>query len=146
MDIYSRTKRSEIMGKVRGRGNSSTELRFISLLREASITGWRRHQQVFGRPDFVFWTHRVAVFVDGCFWHGCTIHGKKPSTNTEFWRKKIEVNIARDQLVNKTLRVNGWRVVRIWHHELSRQKADKVIFRLRGVLQQSALDCSKRRI
>jgi len=72
------------------------------------------------RPDFVFPKSRTAVFVDGCFWHGCPKHGTKPKGNASFWRKKFAVNKARDRRVNRALRRAGWQVLRVWEHELKR--------------------------
>ena len=69
-------------------------------------------------PDFVFARQRVAVFVDGCFWHGCRWHGTKPENNTAFWALKLAGNKARDRRVNRVLRRHGWRVLRIWEHGL----------------------------
>jgi DNA mismatch endonuclease (patch repair protein) len=77
-DVFTKAKRSEVMSKIRGRGNRSTELEMVKLFRRHGITGWRRNQPVFGKPDFIFRRHKVAVFVDGCFWHGCPKHGRKP--------------------------------------------------------------------
>jgi len=62
---------------------------------------------------------KVAVFIDGCFWHGCPLHGKKPTNNSDFWRKKIERNIRRDLDVNIALREQHWTVVRVWEHEVA---------------------------
>jgi DNA mismatch endonuclease Vsr len=94
-DIYSQDKRREIMSRIRGAGNRATELRLIAIFKAASITGWRRKQSLQKRPDFVFREQRVAVFVDGCFWHGCPTHGRRPATNTEFWDKKLkEISLA----------------------------------------------------
>jgi len=69
-------------------------------------------------PDFVFARQRVAVFVDGCFWHGCRWHGTRPQGNAAFWAKKLAGNKARDRRVNRVLRRRGWRVLRIWEHSL----------------------------
>ncbi len=82
------------------------------------------------RPDFVFRKVRVAVFVDGCFWHGCPKHGTQPKTNAPFWRKKITNNKARDRRVNHVLRGRGWKVVRIWEHELRRKNEARLLRRL----------------
>jgi G:T-mismatch repair DNA endonuclease (very short patch repair protein) len=87
-------------------------------------------------PDFVFRAHRLAVFVDGCFWHGCPLHATQPKQNAQFWREKIARNRARDRLVTRTLRAMGWRVLRIWQHELSRQNAPRLLARLRRALAQ----------
>jgi DNA mismatch endonuclease (patch repair protein) len=117
-DVFSVQKRSEVMSRIRGRGNERTEGRLAALFRELLITGWRRHRPLFGHPDFLFPQRRIAVFVDGCFWHGCSRHYKAPAQNGEFWNKKRDANQARDRLVNRTLRERGWRVLRIWEHEL----------------------------
>jgi DNA mismatch endonuclease (patch repair protein) len=92
-------------------------------MRKNGITGWRRNQKVFGKPDFVFWKARVAVFVDGCFWHACPKHSNIPDGNRAFWKRKLAGNQARDRRVNRTLRKNGWRVVRIWEHDLAKRGA-----------------------
>lgn len=131
-DIYSKEKRSELMSHVRGKGNKQTELRLISLFREHNITGWRRHQDLPGTPDFVFRKERVAVFVDGCFWHGCPKHSTMPANNRVFWRRKLEANVNRDRRVNRLLHAKGWRVVRIWQHSLMR--SETVIRRIRTAL------------
>ena len=70
-DVFSKKKRSQVMAAIRSKGNKTTELRLASILRAHGISGWRRHQPLFGKPDFVFRRERLAVFVDGCFWHGC---------------------------------------------------------------------------
>jgi len=103
-------------------------------MRAHGITGWRRGSTLIGRPDFVFSRLKLAVFVDGCFWHGCPIHGTKPKNNAAFWRKKIATNQARDRLVTRTLRAKGWRVLRIWEHELTRQNERRLIRRLCAAL------------
>jgi DNA mismatch endonuclease (patch repair protein) len=122
------------MSRIRSRGNRDTELALIDLMRRHGITGWRRNQPVFGRPDFVFRTQRVAVFVDGCFWHGCPKHANLPVNNRAFWQKKLETNHARDRNVTRTLRAAGWRVVRIWEHDLTARRAGRVVRRIRGML------------
>lgn len=121
-DTVSSRKRSAIMAAVKSAGNKSTELRMIQIFRANRILGWRRNQAVLGRPDFVFWSKRVAVFVDGCFWHGCAAHSRIPAANRTYWRAKILRNRVRDQQVTASLRGKGWRVVRVWEHSLLRQK------------------------
>lgn len=121
-DIFTKEKRSEIMSRVKGKGNKATEQKLIKLFREQSITGWRRNYPLFGKPDFVFPKKRVAVFVDGEFWHGHPTRGQLPKTNQQFWIEKIEKNKQRDNLVNRTLEDKGWVVVRIWQHELKDSK------------------------
>ncbi len=126
-DIVTKEKRSKIMSAVKGRGNLSTEVAFIKILRKGKITGWRRHyDRVEGRPDFAFPKQKVAIFIDGCFWHGCKKHGTIPKTNVAYWQGKIENNKKRDKLVNKNLKKKGWRVVRIWEHEFKNNLIDKI--------------------
>ena len=131
-DVFTKSKRSEVMSRIRSRGNKDTELVLAKLFRANGITGWRRSAPVFGKPDFIFRKQRLTVFVDGCFWHGCPQHATKPRTNAAFWRKKFTANKARDLLVNRTLRKAGWRVIRIWEHELERKHLPKALRKLRA--------------
>jgi DNA mismatch endonuclease (patch repair protein) len=117
-DVFTKAKRSEVMSLIRGRGNQATEIALAKFFRRNQITGWRRNQKIFGKPDFVFRQARLAVFVDGCFWHGCPRHGTQPAGNRSFWKKKFARNQARDRLVNRALCRAGWRVLRIWEHTL----------------------------
>jgi DNA mismatch endonuclease (patch repair protein) len=165
-DVFTKAKRSEVMSRIRGRGNKDTELVLAKLLRAHGITGWRRHvrlnvesrkSKVEGerrsgprlsafvlrlavRPDFVFRKSRMALFVDGCFWHGCPKHCKyakwltraalnnPPSprdrlrrTGRAFWRRKLAANKERDRRVNRALRRAGWCALRIWECELAKR-------------------------
>jgi DNA mismatch endonuclease (patch repair protein) len=131
-DVFSKRKRSEIMANVRGRENATTELRFIQILRGARLAGWRRNYRLMGKPDFVFPARKAAVFLDGCFWHGCPVHGQRPATNRRFWVGKIKRNTQRDQFVTRALRAQGWRVIRIWEHEL--QDSPRILRRVKRVL------------
>ncbi|MEI6564712.1 MAG: very short patch repair endonuclease [bacterium] len=124
--------RSELMSRIRSKGNKKTEVAFLRFLRGARITGWRRHQVLVGHPDFVFRTQRLAVFVDGCFWHNCPIHGHIPVENTSFWSAKLARNMARDKAVTRELRAKGWHVVRIWEHDLRPKDVVKVLKRLKA--------------
>jgi DNA mismatch endonuclease (patch repair protein) len=118
-DVFTKVQRSEIMSRIRGHGNKKTELALIAIFRKNGISGWRRRFNLFGKPDFVFPQHRLAVFVDGCFWHVCPNHGQIPRNSRPFWIRKLSANQARDKKVNRFLRKKGWRVVRIWEHELA---------------------------
>jgi DNA mismatch endonuclease (patch repair protein) len=117
-DIFSKRQRSEIMSKVRSSGNAATELRLIAIFRAFKLRGWRRKTGTFGNPDFVFHSARLAVFVDGCFWHGCEVHRNIPKTNKSFWSDKIARNKRRDARVRRVLNDEGWSVLRIWQHDL----------------------------
>lgn len=76
-------------------------------------------RMLIGRPDLVFPGKRLAVFVDGCFWHGCPEHATKPKKNAEFWKNKLKRNVERDEEVSESLRQQGWIVMRIWEHDIN---------------------------
>lgn len=135
-DVFTTRKRSEVMSRIRGRGNKNTEAALAKLLRAAGIAGWRRNKAVFGKPDFVFPKQHLAVFVDGCFWHRCRWHCNQPKQNAAFWRRKLDANKRRDQLVNRTLRQAGWTVVRVWEHELTADRSQESELRRQKVLER----------
>jgi DNA mismatch endonuclease (patch repair protein) len=135
-DVFTKRKRSEVMARIRGHGNKGTEVALAKLLRAAGITGWRRNQTVLGKPDFVFRSQYVAVFVDGCFWHGCPKHSNMTVNNRAFWKKKLTANRNRDKFVTHALRRLGWRVVRIWEHDLNK-RPEKCVERIRRSLRSS---------
>lgn len=145
------------MSRIRSRGNKDTELALVRVFRECGITGWRRHVpiriserrtrnrrpartpirnpksavRIFKvRPDFVFPKLRVAVFVDGCFWHACPIHATNPKGNATFWRKKLAANQDRDRRVNRELKRAGWRVVRVWEHDFAVARRGRLVARI----------------
>lgn len=112
MDNVSKEVRSRIMAGIRSRGNATTELTLGELLWAAGLRGYRKHWRVQGKPDFAWPGRKVAVFVDGCFWHGCSCKCL-PNTNRAFWRDKIETNKRRDLRVARSLRWEGWKVIRV---------------------------------
>lgn len=131
MDIFDQARRSALMSSIRSRGNQDTELVLMALLRAHKLNGWRRHVRLKSiprdenspltvRPDFVFLRLRIAIFVDGCFWHGCPRHHRRPTSNVDFWSRKIAGNRARDRRNTRWLRRDGWTVIRIWEHSLRR--------------------------
>ena len=113
MDHVSKEVRSKNMAAVRSKGNLSTEIALGKLLWAAGLRGYRKHWPVAGRPDFAWPWCKVAVFVDGCFWHGCRCK-TIPTTNAAFWRRKIRKNQERDRRVDRQLRKEGWAAVRVW--------------------------------
>jgi DNA mismatch endonuclease (patch repair protein) len=133
-DVFNKKTRSRVMAAIRSRENKGTELRLISIFRANRVKGWRRHQKVIGNPDFVFWRERVAVFVDGCFWHGCEKHGRRPGSNQEYWQSKLARNKRRDKRYTAELKQAGWRVVRLWQHDLASEP--RVITVIRRALQR----------
>lgn len=107
------------MSRVRGLRNRTTELRLAALFRRNGIVNWRTQAtQLPGTPDFTFRRLKMAVFVDGCFWHGCPDCYTPPKSNKKFWAEKIRRNKARDRRVSGELRSLGWAVLRIWECEL----------------------------
>jgi DNA mismatch endonuclease (patch repair protein) len=133
-DVFTSATRSAVMGRIRSRGNRATELRLIALMREHGITGWRRNARLFGKPDFVFRAVKLAVFVDGCFWHGCPRHATKPVNRAEWWAAKLARNAQRDRAVTRTLRASGWTVLRIWECALARRRAARTMARINRAL------------
>jgi DNA mismatch endonuclease (patch repair protein) len=162
-DVFSKSKHSEVMSHIRSRGNQDTEVALAKLLRRHKITRWRRQVQITGRaallrgpniraarqhrptfrvrPDFIFPKPRLAVFVDGCFWHGCPQHGTKPKGNAVFWRKKFASNQTRDRRVNRALRRANWRVLRVWEHELARKNEARLLRRIERILTMARASC-----
>ena len=168
-DVFTKAKRSEVMSRIRSRGNKDTELALARVLRANGITGWRRQRklrverrkgstsprpspqrgegvrrrnsqqstlnhQLTITPDFVFSKQRVTVFVDGCFWHGCPKHATNPKNNRAFWRRKLASNKQRDLLVTRALRRAGWRVLRVWEHELAKKNQARLLHRIQNAL------------
>lgn len=117
MDRVSPEVRSKIMASVRSRDNRSTEQRMQKLLRQLQLRGYRRQWPVRGKPDFAWPKSKVALFIDGCWWHGCPRckRCKIPSkSNSAFWRAKVASNKHRDARVSRYLRAQGWVVLRVW--------------------------------
>ncbi len=155
-DILPKTKRPDVVSRIRGRGNEVKELRLMVVFRAHGITGWRRGAVLHWKvergklkpfrvhPDFIFRELKLAVFVDGCFWHGCPKHATKPASNRAFWRRKLSANKTRDRsspsfdptsrLVTRTLRQQSWRVLRVWEHELARKHEARLVGRLNRFL------------
>ncbi len=137
-DFLTREKRSALMATIKSRGNKRTELVLAKLLRFEGISGWRRHQVIIergrkdarqrrARPDFIFRRHRVALFVDGCFWHACPLHGTRPKTRKLFWLAKLKRNAQRDASADTALAQLGWKSVRVWEHEIKQNVEDAAL-------------------
>lgn len=133
-DIFEKEKRSQIMRSVKSKNTKSTELTLINLFSEYKITGWKRTYPVKGHPDFVFLSKRVAIFVDGCFWHGHDCRNTRPADNAEYWQKKRERNIERDKATTEAFEKRGWTVLRIWECELKKKNQDETMKRILGAL------------
>lgn len=138
-DVFDDNKRSEIMSRVRSKGNTSTELKLIEVFKEYGINGWRRHYEVKGHPDFVFLKEKIAVFVDGCFWHGHDCRNTRPSDNSEYWSKKRSRNMKRDKDITALFEQRGWTVVRIWECELKKRNRQVLMEKLNCLTEKENL-------
>lgn len=128
MDRFDIATRSRVMSRNKSRGTKSTEWRFRSLLMRSGIRGWRigHNSSLPGRPDIIFFQQRLAIFLDGCFWHGCKRCRSIPAANRQYWLAKIQMNRRRDRKAVRALRSMGWRILRIWEHEL-KNNSEKVL-------------------
>ena len=131
-------QRSALMAKVKSKGNRSTEVRVVAALEKEGLSGWMQHpNEVAGHPDFFFPQQKVALFIDGCFWHSCPLCGRMPKSRVDFWKAKIEGNKARDESVTLQLLSCGFDVLRIWEHEL---KEDAWLGRLIQMLGENKIE------
>lgn len=130
-DIFSKEKRSEVMKSVKSSNNKSTELKLISIFKEYSIKGWKRNYKIKCSPDFVFLKLKIAIFTDGCFWHGHNCRNLTPKDNAEFWQNKILKNKKYDKDTTKRLKKLGWKVIRIWECELKDKKRKILLSKIR---------------
>lgn len=113
-DRFSTKVRSNIMQRIKS-SNTLPERNFKKISK-----GYSRPKNMFGNPDFVNFSKREVVFIDGCFWHRCSLHFRMPKTNISYWKPKLERNVIRAEEVNFAYRLSGWKVVRIWEHELTK--------------------------
>lgn len=116
MDTVTATVRSRIMSRIKQK-DSKLEVALRKSLWSAGVR-YRKNVRQFGTPDIVVTRHRLVVFVDSCFWHGCRWHCRRPKTNKKFWNEKIARNKRRDRLVTRYYRRRGWTVLRFWEHQL----------------------------
>ena len=129
---------SRRMAAIRGRGNRTTEARFRGMLMRAGVRGWTLQTTgLAGKPDFFFPDHKVAVFLDGCYWHGCPRCGHVPTVNRPFWKAKIERNQQRDRENNAKLKAANVHVLRFWEHELQ-EEGSRCLQRLKVLLEQGS--------
>ncbi|MBY3115643.1 very short patch repair endonuclease [Rhizobium laguerreae] len=132
-DVMTPEQRSRCMSRIRAT-KTKPEMRLRKALWTQGLR-YRVNRKLPGKPDLVFVGARLAVFVDGCFWHGCPIHGKSPKSNQSYWTPKIARNRERDVIVSAALQSAGWTVLRFWEHEI---EAD-----LGGVVETIAVAKSK---
>lgn len=134
-DVLTPEQRKLNMSSIRAK-NTGPEVKLRKLLFAKGIRGYRIHYNFPGKPDIVFTKKKIAIFIDGCFWHKCPVCFQEPETHKEFWMKKIESNINRDKNVNDNLKKEGWTVIRIWEHEI-RKEPERVVENVRRILDES---------
>jgi DNA mismatch endonuclease, patch repair protein len=115
MDVFDKETRSRIMSRIRG-SKTKPELKIKRLMNLLEFS--YQPKGIYGKPDFANKKLKIAVFVDGCFWHKCPKHYKEPKSNKKYWIPKIKRNVARAKEVEKILRCAGWKVIRIWEHDI----------------------------
>ena len=119
-----------VIGKANRRTGTKAEVRLRSELHRRGLRFRKDHRVEVGdvrvRPDVVFTRWRIAVFVDGCFWHACPEHAHTPKANPGYWVPKLAANVARDRRVDAALDAAGWVVIRVWEHEAPGAAADRV--------------------
>jgi len=145
MDVLTPSQRSRNMSAIRSRGNRTTEKAVRFRLVRAGIRGWELHSSALpGRPDFIFQQKRLAVFIDGCYWHGCPKCYRAPTTNVSYWSQKLIRNVSRDRAITGALRKDGWRAVRFWEHQSKKNAANLVrkirelVISTKGILKSAA--------
>lgn len=133
-DTFSIAKRSDIMRRVKGK-DTSIELSVRKKLWHEGMRGYRIHYKLPGKPDIVFTRYKLAIFIDGCFWHKCPFCYRRPESRTDYWDQKICRNVNRDFSVNRELRELGWSVIRFWEHDVTRD-IDEVIRKIERCLER----------
>lgn len=142
MDIFSARKRSEIMSRIRSSG-TAPEAVLHSLVRQALGGRWRIDENVRelpGQPDCLIPGLRLAIFVDGCFYHSCPLHKHAPKSNRSYWIPKLRRNTQRDKVNRRALRKMGFTVWRFWEHDLKKSRVEKTAIRLRRRLSMLTLE------
>jgi len=123
-DVFTKKKRSEIMSRIRAK-DAKLEKNFLEGLSAISHEAGYRYRKHYtglqGKPDIAFPSKKVAVFIDGCFWHGCHLHSRVPLSNVSYWEKKLKRNKERDREVNRAAKNKGWSVIRLWEHQVKKK-------------------------
>ncbi|MDU0329907.1 very short patch repair endonuclease [Paenibacillus sp. 3LSP] len=117
VDMFTKDQRSKNMRAIRSTG-SSLESKVTKELWKKGVRFRKNVRKLVGIPDIAIQKYKIVIFIDSCFWHSCPIHGNKPSSNKEYWEKKLQRNVDRDNEVNQYYSKLGWKVLRIWEHEV----------------------------
>jgi len=118
-DIHTKKQRSYNMSRIKGK-NTGPELVLRKFLSAKNIKGYKLNYKLTGKPDIVFLKQKIAIFVDGCFWHKCPKCFIQPKNNRKFWEDKINGNVARDKSIKQKLQREGWFVIRLWEHDIKK--------------------------
>lgn len=117
-DVFTKEKRSWIMSRIRSKWTKQEKL-VHNYLKSMKIKH-KMHPKMSGSPDIILTDKKIAIFLQGCFWHKCPKHYKEPKSNRDYWLPKIEKNVARDKKNINLLKKEGWKVVKVWEHDLKR--------------------------
>ncbi len=134
-DVLTPAQRKLNMSRIRAK-NTGPEVKLRKLLRAEGMRGYRIHYNLPGKPDLVFTKKKIVIFIDGCFWHKCPFCFQEPATHKEFWMKKIQSNVDRDQKVSEQLASEGWTVLRFWEHEV-RKTPEEIIKKIAESLKNA---------
>jgi DNA mismatch endonuclease (patch repair protein) len=134
-DVLTPAQRKLNMSRIRGK-NTGPEAKIRKMLIAEGIRGYRLHFRLPGKPDIVFTKKKIAIFIDGCFWHKCPVCFQEPETRKEFWMKKIQSNVDRDKKVNKQLEDDRWTVLRFWEHDV-RKNPDTIVKKISETIEKS---------
>jgi DNA mismatch endonuclease (patch repair protein) len=135
-DVLTREQRKLNMSRIKGK-NTGPEVKLRKLLFSNGIRGYRIHFDLPGKPDIVFVKKKIAIFIDGCFWHKCPVDFQEPETRKEFWMKKINSNVERDKKINVQLQNMGWLVIRFWEHDV-KKRPDEIVEVIKKNLEDSS--------
>jgi DNA mismatch endonuclease (patch repair protein) len=133
-DVLTQEQRKYNMSRIKGK-NTGPEVKLRKMLYAQGLKGYRIHYDLLGKPDIVFVKKKIAIFVDGCFWHKCPVDFQEPETRKEFWLKKINSNIERDKKVNNQLQKEGWTIIRIWEHDV-RKNPEEIVNKILSDLKK----------
>jgi DNA mismatch endonuclease, patch repair protein len=134
-DVLTHEQRKFNMSRIMGK-NTGPEVKLRKLMSTTGIRGYRIHYNLPGKPDIVFTKKKIAIFIDGCFWHKCPVCFQEPETRKSFWMKKINSNVNRDKKVNEQLKEEGWSVMRFWEHDV-RKNPDEIVKKISEILEKS---------
>lgn len=128
-DVFSKKKRSEIMSKIKSEGTSA-EITVFRFLRREGVYFQKHYKKIKGSPDIALPRKKIAVFIDGDFWHGWNFNKSKERLPEKYWRSKIESNILRNKRQRREMKRKGWKILRVWEHELKKRK-NKTLLRIK---------------